>query len=28
LVSYKGINAKTIKDILSHVEFDLILFDI
>ena len=28
LVSYKGINAETIKDILSHVEFDLILFDI
>lgn len=28
LVSYKGINAETIKDILSCVEFDLILFDI
>lgn len=28
LASYKGINAKTIKDILSCVEFDLILFDI
>lgn len=28
LVSYKGINSETIKDILSCVEFDLILFDI
>ncbi len=28
LASYKGINAETIKDILSCVEFDLILFDI
>ena len=28
LVSYKGINVETIKDILSCVEFDLILFDI
>ena len=28
LVSYKGINAETIKNILSCVEFDLILFDI
>lgn len=28
LVSYKGINSETIKDILSCVEFDLILFNI
>lgn len=28
LVSYKGINSETIKDILSCVEFELILFDI
>ena len=28
LASYKGINAETIKDILSCVEFNLILFDI
>lgn len=28
LASYKGINAETIKDILSCVEFDLILFNI
>ena len=28
LASYKGINSETIKDILSCVEFDLILFDI
>lgn len=28
LVSYMGINSETIKDILSCVEFDLILFDI
>ena len=28
LVFYKGINSETIKDILSCVEFDLILFDI
>lgn len=28
LASYKGINTETIKDILSCVEFDLILFDI